>query len=254
LKGVSAAFDGLIAVNRVSFSVRRGGIIAIVGPNGAGKTTLLKLINGLLPLSGGEIWFKQRRLDRTAPHRIASFGIIQVFQDIQLFSNMSVMDNVMVGCHVRSKAGFLSTGLRLPRTKAEEGNIFETAMGKLSLVGLEQKAFAATSSLSWGQQKLLGLARALAAGPELLLLDEPYGGLMADEIQKISQLLLELQHQGITILMVEQLIDVVMGIANQVIVLNYGENIAQGTPSEIQDNEQVVATYLGGRPVEGKGS
>ena len=245
MKDVSVSFSGLIAVNRVSFSVRRGDIIAIVGSNGAGKTTLLKLITGLLPLFKGEIWFKQQRLDRIAPHRIASLGITQVFQDIQLFSNMPVIENVMVGCHVWTGADFLSTGLKLPWVRAEEGSILETAMDKLSLVGLEQKAFAAPSSLSWGQQKLLGLARALAAGPELLLLDEPYGGLIADEMEKISQLILRLQRQGITVLIVEQLTGVVMSIANRVIVLNYGEKIAEGTPSEIQSNEQVIATYLG---------
>ena len=245
IRDVSVVFDGLVAVNKVSFSVHHGDIIAIVGPNGAGKSTLLKLITGLLPLSKGEIWFKQQRLDRLAPHRIASLGITQVFQDVQLFSNMSVIENVMVGCHVWTGADFLSTGLRLAQAKAEEGNILETAMGKLSLVGLEQKAFAAPSSLSWGQQKLLGLARALAAGSELLLLDEPYGGLITDEIEKLSQLILGLQRQGITILMVEQLTAVAMSIANRVIVLSYGEEIAEGTPYEIQNNEQVIATYLG---------
>jgi len=250
IKDVSIAFDGLVAVNKVSFSVRRGDIIAIIGPNGAGKTTLLKLITGLLRPSEGEIWFKQQRLDTIAPHRIASLGTTQVFQDIQLFSNMSVVENVMVGCHVWSKADFLSTGLRLPHAKGEEGNILETAMSKLSLVGLGQKAFASPSSLSWGEQKLLGVARALATGADLLLLDEPYGGLIVDEIGKLSQLLLELQHRGITILMVEHLTDVIMSIANQVIVMNYGEKIAQGTPSEIQGNEQVIATYLGNGSLE----
>ena len=245
IRDVSVVFGGLVAVNKVSFSVHHGDIIAIVGPNGAGKSTLLKLITGLLPLSKGEIWFKQQRLDRLAPHRIASLGITQVFQDVRLFSNMSVIENVMVGCHVWTGADFLSTGLRLAQAKAEEGNILETAMGKLSLVGLEQKAFAAPSSLSWGQQKLLGLARALAAGSELLLLDEPYGGLITDEIEKLSQLILGLQRQGITILMVEQLTAVAMSIANRVIVLSYGEEIAEGTPYEIQNNEQVIATYLG---------
>jgi ABC-type branched-subunit amino acid transport system ATPase component len=163
---------------------------------------------------------------------------------------MSVIENVMVGCHVWTKADFLSTGLKLPRAKVEERSILEAAMSKLSSVGLEQKAFVTPCSLSWGQQKLLGLARALATDPELLLLDEPYGGLIADEIEKLNQLILELQRQGITILMVEQLTDVVMGIANQVIVLNYGDKIAQGTPSEIQGNEQVIVTYLGREPGE----
>ena len=251
IRDVSVAYDGLVAVNGVSFCVRRGDIIAIIGPNGAGKTTLLKLITGLLRPSGGEIWLKQQRVDRVAPHRIASLGVTQVFQDIQLFSNMSVVENVMAGCHVWTGASFLSTGLRLPHSRAEERNISDTALRKLSLVGLGQKAFYSPSSLSWGEQKRVGLARALAAGADLLLLDEPYGGLIAEEIGRLSQLLLELQHRGITILMVEQLTDVVLDIANQVVVLRYGEKIADGTAAEIQGNEQVIATYLGNGPLEG---
>ena len=248
------AFGVLTVLKKVSFSVPRGNILVMIGPNGAGKSTLLKLISGLLPLQEGEIWFRQQRLSRVAPHRIASLGITQLFQDIQLFLNMSVIDNVMVGCHLRAKTDVMSSGVRTPRARADEQSIFETAMGKLSLVGLEGKAFANPKNLSWGQQKLVGLARALATGSELLLLDEPYSGLLKDEVEELNQLILELQRQGITILIVEHLTDILMGIANQVIVLDYGEKIAEGTPAEIQHNKQVIDAYLGGEQLESEES
>ena len=245
VRNVSMAFGVLTVLNGVSFSVPRGNILVMIGPNGAGKSTLLKLISGLLPLQEGEVWFRQKRLNRIAPHRIASLGITQLFQDIQLFSNMSVIENVMVGCHLRAKADFMSSGLRLPRARVDEQSVFETAMSQLSLVGLEQKAWANPGSLSWGQQKLVGLARALATGSELLLLDEPYSGLLTVEVDKLNQLILELQRQGITTLIVEHLTDILMGIANQVIVLDHGEKIAEGTPVEVQRNKQVIDAYLG---------
>ena len=252
IRNVSMAFGGLAVLKGVSFSVRQGDIVVIIGPNGAGKTTLLKIISGLLSPTKGEIWFKQQRLSRIAPHRIASLGVTQVFQDIQVFPNMSVLENVMVGCHLRTRAGFMSTGLRLPHAKADEHSILEIAMSKLSLVGLEQKASARPDSLSWGQLKLVGLARALATGSELLLLDEPYGGLLADEVERLNRLLLDLQRQEITILMVEHLTDIIMEVANHVIVLDYGEKIAEGTPTEIQNNKQVIDAYLGSEHLEGE--
>lgn len=246
IKNLSMAFSGLMALNEVSFSVYKGVITAIIGPNGAGKTTLSKLTVGLLKPLHGEIWFKQHSLGNLSPHTIASLGIAQVFQDIKLFANMSVVENVMVGCHVWTRASFLDTGLKRSRAKKEENEIREMAMSKLCLVGLEDKADATPASLSWGQQRLVGLARALASNPELLFLDEPYGGLRSNEIEKLSQLVFSLQRQGLTILIVDHLMDCVMNIADRVVFLVDGRKIAEGSPSEIQQNEQVRYAYIGG--------
>jgi ABC-type branched-subunit amino acid transport system ATPase component len=245
VRDVSMSFGMLTVLKGVTFSVPRGNILVMIGPNGAGKSTLLKLISGLLPVQKGEIWFRQRRLNGIAPHDIASLGITQLFQDIQLFSNMSIVENVMVGCHLRSKTALVSYGLKLARARDDERHIYRTAMRQLSLVGLKDRALSRPASLSWGQQKLVGIARALATGSELLLLDEPYSGLHTEEIDKLNQLILGLQLKGITIVIVEHLTDMLMGIANQVIVLDHGEKIAEGTPSEIQRNKQVIDAYLG---------
>jgi len=245
VKDVSMAFGVLNVLKGVSFSVARGNILVIIGPNGAGKSTLLNLISGLLSQQKGEIWLDGNRISRVPPYRIAAMGITQMFQDVQLFANMSVIENVMVGCHLRVKAEFLGAGLRLPRTQAGEQEIRRIAMSQLSLVELDGKAAAHPASLSWGQQKLVGMARALATGSRLLLLDEPYSGLVAEEVEKLNELILHLKEGGMTFLIVEHLTDVLMGIANQVIVLDYGEKIAEGTPAQIQHNKRVIDAYLG---------
>lgn len=248
VKDFHKAFGGLTAINRLSFKVKRGDILAIIGPNGAGKTTLFNMINRFIPASDGDIFFEGRRINEMSPARVAALGIARTFQLLQLFSNMSVVENVMVGCHLRSKGGMLATGLRLPYARKEERNVFDTAMSKLTMVGLKKEAFSAPLSLPYGRQKILEIARALATEPKLLLLDEPAGGLSTLEIEQLAQLIKRIRDDGITILLVEHRMELVMDIADRVIVLNYGSRIGEGTPAEIQCNEEVITAYLGGEP------
>ncbi|MBN1856243.1 MAG: ABC transporter ATP-binding protein [Dehalococcoidia bacterium] len=244
-RGLTVSYGELLAVKDVSFSVERGEILCIIGPNGAGKSTLLRMTSGLLKPSGGQIWLEGRRIDTMPAYQIAALGSTQVFQDIQLFSNMSVLDNVMTGAHVWTDGGLVGTGLRLSRAVSEERRIRHVAVDQLAKVGLSGVLHEFPSELSWGEQKLVGLARALLCKPTLLLLDEPYGGLDTEEIERLSALLRMLRSRGMTILMVEHLTDVVMDIADRVVVLHYGEKIAEGTPAAIRENEQVISTYLG---------
>ncbi len=245
IRGLSAAYGQLVVLKDVDLKVSPGELVCIIGPNGAGKTTLLKLVNGLLRPSAGEILFEGERIDGRPAYRVARCGVTQMFQDVQLCPTISVLDNVMTGCHVWTQAGFLSTGFRLRRARDEEDVIRTVALDQLRALGLGDRVDAKPRELSWGEQKLVGLARALVARPSLVLLDEPYGGLVQDEIERLSCLLRELTAGGMTVLMVEHLTDVVMDVASRVVVLHYGEKIAEGPPQAIRNDERVVASYLG---------
>lgn len=244
-RALRAEYGELVAVKDVSFSVLPGEIVCIIGPNGAGKTTLLRVTSGLLRPTGGQIFFHGQRIDRMPAHRRAALGLVQLFQDIQLFANMSVIDNVMTGAHVWTRVGFAASALRLSSAVEEEELIRQGALDQLAVVGLAHRAAEFPAALSWGEQKLVGLARALLCRPTLLLLDEPYGGLDTTDIERLSRLLRTLRSQGMTILMVEHLTDVVMDVADRVVVLHYGEKLAEGTPDTIREDERVIATYLG---------
>ncbi|MDP2726611.1 MAG: ABC transporter ATP-binding protein, partial [Dehalococcoidia bacterium] len=220
-------------------------ILAIIGPNGAGKTTVFNLVAGALSLTAGEVWFRQKRIDGRPPHRITSLGIARTFQNVQLFDNLSVVENVMVGRHCRAQAGVIRSAIRFPSIKAEEREVFQVAMERLALVGLERRAFESAKSLPFGQQKLLEIARALASDPMVLMLDEPAGGLNDTERGQLADLILRLCEGGMTIVLVEHDMSLVMGVAKWVVVLNYGEKVAEGPPDQVRANEAVIAAYLG---------
>jgi branched-chain amino acid transport system ATP-binding protein len=238
-------FGGLMAVFDVNFAVESGEILALIGPNGAGKTTTFNLISGVLPPTGGNILFDGLRLNGLKPHMLARLGLARTFQSVQLFGNMTVLENVMVGRHAKTGYGLLGAALRLPRARREERVIRDQAMEQLARVGLETKANENAMSLPFGQQRLLEIARALATEPRLLLLDEPGSGLNRLEKVELNRLIRSIREDGVTVLLVEHDMQFVMNIAGRIVVLEHGQKIAEGTPTEIQANERVVAAYLG---------
>ncbi len=234
-----------MAIWDLSFKVMSGQIKSIIGPNGAGKTTLFNIITGIFPPTGGTVDFKGKIINGERPHRIAKIGISRTFQTVELFGNMTVLENVMVGRHVRTRMGLLRSGLRLAGVKKEEGLILEKARERLNMVGLSHKADEPASDLPLGQQKLVEVARALATDPELILLDEPAAGLNETEIIEMAQIIRKTREQGVTVLLVEHQMDLVMGISDEIAVLNYGTKIAEGTTEEIKKDQKVIDAYLG---------
>ena len=250
-RGITRAFGGLVAVSEVDQTIRAGTIHAIIGPNGAGKTTLFNLLSGVLPPTRGEIHFGDpavfgdTRIDGRPPHQICRRGLARTFQNLQIFANMTVLENVVVGRHARSSAGFLGAMLRLPAARAEAQAARATALGWLDFVGLTARADDPAASLPYGQQRLLELARALATEPTLLLLDEPAAGLLGREKDTLADLLGRVRSSGVTVLLVEHDMGLVMSVADRVTVLNYGKKLFEGSPDEVQANPEVVAAYLG---------
>jgi branched-chain amino acid transport system ATP-binding protein len=245
MNNICRNFGGLKAVSCLNAEIEQGSITALIGPNGAGKTTAFNLITGLIPVSDGVIQFQGKNITGFLPHRIAALGISRTFQNIRVFGNMTALENVMVGVHTRSSRGFISTALALPGVRGEERFIREEAMRELDFTGLSNRASHNAASLPFGQQRILEIARALALKPKLLLLDEPAAGLNTQETGALGELIRRIQARGITVFIVEHDMELVMKISNLVIVLNNGQRIACGTPSEIQDNPEVITAYLG---------
>jgi branched-chain amino acid transport system ATP-binding protein len=245
VRGVSKHFGGVRAVHECSFAVAAGEIKAIIGPNGAGKTTLFNVMTGVYPPTAGEVLFRGRRLTGTPPHEVARLGIYRTFQNVQLFGSLSVIENVMVGGARRHPDCFVGAILGLRGQVVADRDRLARALGCLALVGLDALAFAPAASLPFGQQKLVEVARALAGEPALLLLDEPAAGLNASEKVEMMRLIARLRALGLAVLIIEHDMRLVMGVSDRVVVLNYGEKIAEGTPAEVQADQAVVKVYLG---------
>ena len=245
LAAVHKRFGGLHAVNDVSFGVPAGSIKALIGPNGAGKTTLFNLIAGNLPVSAGTIRFQGREIQGSRPHRIARLGMARTFQNIKLFHGMTALECVMVGRHVQSRAGFFSGLLALPSTWSEERAIRARSLELLDLLGIADCADIEATSLAFGQQRAVEMARALAAEPKLLLLDEPAAGLNIYETAEVARLIRRIRDLGITVLLVEHDMSLVMDISDEIVVLSFGRTIAEDRPEAIQQHPEVIRIYLG---------
>ncbi|MHB8789497.1 MAG: ABC transporter ATP-binding protein [Desulfobulbaceae bacterium] len=245
LQSVHKHFGGLHAVDGVSFRVEQGTIKAVIGPNGAGKTTLFNLIAGVLPPTSGSIAFKGRQINGLKPHRIAALGMSRTFQNIKLCHGMTALENVMLGRHTRSSAGLLAGMLNLPRTWKEEKEIRCRAFELLEMLDIGEFADVEATSLAFGQQRAVEMARALATEPELLLLDEPAAGLNIYETAEVARLISRIRDMGITVLLVEHDMSLVMDISDEIVVLSFGAKIAEDRPEAIQKNPEVIRIYLG---------
>lgn len=245
LHNLFKTFGGLVAVQNVSFDVEEGSIVGLIGPNGAGKTTCFNLITGNYRPDSGDIVFAQHSIKKKATNKIVSMGIARTFQTIRLFQEMTVLENVLAGSHCRMRAGLLASMFHTPAQRREEKLAVERGMRELAFVGLDSQYANQAKNLSYGNQRLLELARALASEPRLIILDEPAGGMNDQETQDLIGLIANIRERGITVLLIEHDMNLVMRVCHKIVVLEYGAVIAQGPPDEIKSNPQVIEAYLG---------
>jgi branched-chain amino acid transport system ATP-binding protein len=250
IEEITKEYDGIIALDRLSLKVERGSIKGLIGPNGAGKSTLFHLISGVEKPDSGKIYFKGSDITSMESHEISALGLGRTFQTLQIWGNMTVVENVMAGMNRRLKGGLFSYGLWLPWIRRSEREALKEAKEILDSLGLLGKWESMASQLPYGKQKLLELGRALAMKPELLLLDEPASGLTLNEMQQLSERILQIRRGGVTIFVVEHHMGMVMGIAEEIAVLHNGKLIAEGTPDAVRRNPQVIEAYLKGKKAD----
>jgi branched-chain amino acid transport system ATP-binding protein len=246
LHGITKTFGGVTALEDVSFDAESGIITGVIGPNGAGKTTLFNIVTGLYTQDAGSVYLGEQDISRLPAERLARLGVVRTFQNVELFGQMTVLENVMVGLHTKSKSGIFSCAFKLPNHIREEKNIRTRARQWLDYTGITDLADIAASNLPFGKGRLLEIARALALEPRIILMDEPAAGLNSRETMGLADLMQKIKASGITIVLVEHDMELVMDVCDTVVVLDLGRKLAEGTPREIQENPDVIAAYLGG--------
>jgi branched-chain amino acid transport system ATP-binding protein len=245
VSGITQIFGGVTALEDVSFFINKGEITGVIGPNGAGKTTLFNIISGIYSQTAGRVSLNNADVSGLPPEKLARLGMVRTFQNIELFGGMTVWENVMVGLHTRSKCGLLACSLRMPWSRSEEKRIRAGAEKWMEFTGITDLADQTAANLPFGKGRLLEIARALAVEPEIILMDEPAAGLNSQETLGLARLIQRIRDLGITVVLVEHDMELVMDICDRIVVLNLGRKLAEGTPREIQENHEVIAAYLG---------